>query len=259
MVSTDLIERGEGDDGTLDAYFWSTLLSNLKGKSVHAKSIGNKPTLFQIAQELLDRKVDTIIVCADADFSPLDCAATPPTNIVLTYGYSWENDTFEMQTLQRLYQSLFGASDRSKQLFEEFRVDFAKMSCELIALAELEFCLIRRGCSVFDRRKPSKNLTFANGLPHCRHGLTEEAIQRASLKRRPQKRVSQISQVHPYFAFGKVVALSAFHTFSYYAKRHSKDVDLSFPVFCRMAVTSLGERVRLGAGPVETYYRSAIS
>ncbi|MCF1451366.1 DUF4435 domain-containing protein [Agrobacterium vitis] len=91
------VEGGGGVDGagSSDVVFWGDVFRHLRPDlKVTIIAHGGKPELEFLADKILSGDIDNTLVALDSDFDELLNHRKDHSNIIYTYGYSWENDVF---------------------------------------------------------------------------------------------------------------------------------------------------------------------
>lgn len=91
------VEGGGGVDGagSSDVVFWGDVLRHLRPDlKVTVVPHGGKPELEFLADKILSGDIANTLVALDSDFDELLDERKEHSNILYTYGYSWENDVF---------------------------------------------------------------------------------------------------------------------------------------------------------------------
>jgi hypothetical protein len=260
MLSVELVSQGFGDDGTLDAYFWSQALDSIraKGKSLHVKSVGNKPTLSSIANDVSEVGIPNILVCMDSDYDvPLGGSIESPS-VLYTYGYSWENDALQLDIGGEIFFDLVGRRPVTERVWSEY-LEFANsQAVKMNKFTEIEIELHRRNLdSLFDRDKPQQDLKFHSGFPEIDDAAILQRVRAAGFKKSPKLLLSVWPKETFVLIFGKLYARFVHHSFRTLVKKCSgNDVELSFAAFCRLAIAKFGRRVPTLDGPVERHFRN---
>jgi hypothetical protein len=256
MLSVDLIANGSGDDGTVDALFWSTILEPYRnsGRKLHVKSVGNKPTLLQIYKDIRDRQIDNIIICLDSDYDRIIKSLEAGENIKYTYGYSWENDAFHPNVMRDVFFDLLGQREKTIALWEKFMTEYISTSRLMADISDMEIELIKRDLgTILDRDNPSSCFSFANNRATISKNYIRNKIQSKGFSRRPRISVRIWPRDEMICTCGKVVAKYCFHLFNYYLKQGAADAGVSFPMLCRLLVGRLGIRLRSQTDNMELY------
>jgi hypothetical protein len=259
MASVDLIAAGKGDDGTLDALFWSTVLHDLRaeGRTLHVKSVGNKPTLDSLAEDVRSLGITTILICFDSDHDGILRGRTSGNGLLYTFGYSWENDALQLSVLKDLFFDLLGERERTHELWGQLASHYRQTALLMNQYTDMEIELRKRGMeSLFDRNNPTANLKFQKGIPVLSEPVILKRLHDQGFRRSPRKMFHVWPRDELIFVFGKLVARYTHHLFKAFIKRGAADIDVSFPLFCRMAINRLGQRLQAPTGSVEHYFCS---
>lgn len=103
------VEGGGGveDKGSSDVVFWQEVLQTLAPElEVTISTKGGKPQLEAIARKIESGAVHNTIVAMDADFDHALRETIKHRHILYTHGYSWENDLFDFDCIEKAVAKL---------------------------------------------------------------------------------------------------------------------------------------------------------
>lgn len=141
-----------------DTKFYNALCSKyLPNKKVKVKLTGNKKSALYYHKKIIESSIPNSLVIVDRDYDGLLLSPFVKPKLILTYGYSWENDFWtELLLLHTLDVST--ASDTSAINFvsEKLRRTLRRLS----KLSALNVAAQINGASIFNGRKNSKGLNI---------------------------------------------------------------------------------------------------
>ena len=115
-------EGGDGDynindvlsnkycDNSNDILFWEKVFNEFKPNiKVKIKSIGSNTVVNDMKIHILNNNISHNYVAIDRDYKHMDTSTNSISHIELvTYGYSWENDVWNIGSALKIYQTLTG-------------------------------------------------------------------------------------------------------------------------------------------------------
>ncbi|MDF3079166.1 MAG: hypothetical protein K0S09_3055 [Sphingobacteriaceae bacterium] len=101
------VYAGNYSKETEDIIFWKNIFSKFKsGKKIKFKSVGSKTTIKEIAVDIIDGKITTVMVAMDNEFDEILNQRINHPNVYYTYGYSWENDVWNQNVIKSVIEEL---------------------------------------------------------------------------------------------------------------------------------------------------------
>lgn len=100
---------------TADFHFYSNLLKKIRPNTkfkIHI--LGNKKTVLAYAKKLRDNNTSHSIVIVDKDLEGVISSHLPLSPIITTYGYSWENELWSINTVSAILHDLTNTSPISQ-------------------------------------------------------------------------------------------------------------------------------------------------
>ena len=251
------ILAGRGDDGTLDVFFWKSI-SDLVGakRNYHFKSVGSKVTLKSIAADVATNALTSVIVCLDRDYDWLCGRRLSYSNVLYTYGYSWESDVVCSLGLERLFFRLFPMTNESKQTVDEGLAHIQSIASDLVRWCEIEITLSSRDMALlFLRDKPMASIDLnGRALPALSATRLKVNLTQIGFRRRP-RRVVAISEDEVFrHVWGKLAARLFYHLFIRLAARFDTGMRMTYELFMRLMISELMETMRQDADPEKRAY-----
>jgi len=147
------VENGIFSASTDDIRYWQILFGFYKPeKSYQFCSVGSKETVKSIADEIIQGRVQNVIVAMDRDFDNLNNRTLSHDNIIYTFGYSWENDAWTSEAVLEAYCVLSGSCKTGihteKEVIESF---YEKISHDLHGAVYIDAVLSQNNSSLFCR------------------------------------------------------------------------------------------------------------
>ena len=134
---------------TEDIIFWRNLFSIFKNtKKIKFKSVGSKTTIKEIVLDIVNGKLQTVMVAMDNEFDEILKQRIEHPNVFYTYGYSWENDVWNHIVIRSIIEELSAVKIETDEIEQNFR-SFLK-SLKLAVYAD--GYLFKKASSFFPRR-----------------------------------------------------------------------------------------------------------
>lgn len=182
-----------------DTKFYNALCSKyLSGKKVKVKLTGNRKSALGYHEKIIQSSIPNSLVIVDRDYDGLLLSPLVKPKLILTYGYSWEND-FWTEPLLLHTLNISTASDASAIALASTKLRRALR--RLSKLSALNAAAHINGASIFTGKKNSKGLNvdassmfpislseyrrLANNLPNMCQVMTE--VHRAALQAAQEK------------------------------------------------------------------------
>lgn len=128
------------------------------------KAVGSKQTLLEIANEVVSEKITNTYVAMDRDFDILKNIDIKGKGIFYTYGYSWENDVWQIDIVYDVLNAFCG----NKCVFEETKKDIEKLYKEFLkdifCCVSTDAFLFMKDISFWDRKNHLKYLKFGKKI-----------------------------------------------------------------------------------------------
>lgn len=98
---------GQYHEETEDIIYWKNVFSKFRGlEKIKFKSVGSKSTIKEIAMDIVHGKISTVMVAMDNEFDEILNRRTIHSNILYTYGYSYENDIWNSKVIKAVVEEL---------------------------------------------------------------------------------------------------------------------------------------------------------
>jgi hypothetical protein len=122
-LSVEDVKARKFNSESIDSVFWNIIFSNYKSESIKYKPIGSKATVSKIAKEIIQNNIKTVYAVMDQEFDMVYETNFSHSNIVYTYGYSWENDVWNKNAIFSIIETLSAKNvDKTliSNLYDEF-------------------------------------------------------------------------------------------------------------------------------------------
>lgn len=167
-ISRDDVEKGNYTSSSSDIRFWQALFNIYRPKETYQfRAIGSKENVKSIANKINNGELTHVIATMDRDLDHINNRIIVSKNVIYTYGYSWENDCWCLNTILLAYCSLSGCCKnqlKEQRLFlEKSLKDFSE---SLRRMVYIDMILSQHNSSLFDRDKHLRYISEdTNGCP----------------------------------------------------------------------------------------------
>ena len=145
------VEAGNYNEETDDIIFWKNIFTTFQNEKVKFKSIGSKTTIKEIAVDIINGKLTTVMVAMDNEFDEILNCRLKHKNIFYTYGYSWENDIWNDLVIRSVIEELSAVKIENNDIETNFKSFLSSIKTAVNADAYL----FKKGGSFFPRKKSS--------------------------------------------------------------------------------------------------------
>lgn len=161
------ILAGAYDSSSDDVRFWRAIFEiYLPDKRCKFKAVGSKPVLVQLARSLNNAPGQRTLVCMDRDFDIHTGNLINHNAVYYTYGYSWENDVWNFDVLEKVFYILCPGCPIEINVTREIRAWWNQLSLDLRWPVYADFFLLLRGHSYRGiRGKPRRIISTTPGGP----------------------------------------------------------------------------------------------
>ena len=152
---------------SIDQLFWNSIFQKHSFKKKYCLlSIGSKTSLTEIASAISGSESRTVCVAMDTDLDELDGKKILSPNVLYTYGYSWENDVYEVKFFKQYVKENIVLKHRKSKLEKQIEEDLEGYFCGCTCLAEFNYCYHLEGekdihykeFEIISNKKPSFNM-----------------------------------------------------------------------------------------------------
>lgn len=141
-----------------DTKFYNALCSEyLSGRKVKIKLTGNRRSALGYHDKIISSSIPNSLVIVDRDYDGLLLSPLEKSKLILTYGYSWEND-FWTEPLLLSTLNISTASDRA--VIDLTSIKLRRTLRRLAKLSALNAATHINGASIFITKKNSKGLSI---------------------------------------------------------------------------------------------------
>lgn len=230
------IYTGSFNDETNDILFWKNIFQRFRNtEKIKFKSVGSKSTLKDIAFDIIDGNITTVMVAMDAEFDEVLHQKLEHSNIIYTRGYSWENDVWSEYVLQDIIQELSAVKVYSADL----DVNFKKFLKHIKPAVIVDGYLFSKGQSLFKRPKGYMSVIDCDptDLPCVKRQVIGLAITNKGTNRGTAYSFARRKRINVRLhCFGHLLADYCFQVIMHYLKKRLHLPGLHKEIIYRMGI-----------------------
>lgn len=135
---------------TEDVIFWKNIFKIFKAdKKIKFKSIGSKSIIKEIAIDIIDGQISTVMVAMDNEFDEILNNRVEHPHVFYTHGYSWENDVWSQTVVKSVIEQLSAVEIENNDIENNFNEFLERIKIAVYSDAYL----FRHNSSFFNREK----------------------------------------------------------------------------------------------------------
>lgn len=238
---------------TEDVIFWKNVFKRfINGKKIKFKSVGSKPIVREIAIDIIDGHISTVLVAMDNEFDEILNKRLEHPNVLYTYGYSWENDVWNQKTVMAIIEELSAVeieNDDIKNNFESFLGDIK------IAVFSDAY-LFKQNSSFFNREKGRMFCVDCNPvyLPIIKSEEIDRKITEKGITKRKAVLYGNKNGIDTLkFCFGHFLADYCCQLIQHYLRKRHSLTNLKYDILYRVGIKKYFE-ICFGSGPAYDHY-----
>lgn len=168
-----IISYNNFTDNTRDISFWKNIFQSFtEFRNIKFKSVGSKTVLLKLSDKILNDNLKNSILCMDSEYDEISNRKIIHPNHIYTYGYSIENDLFNIDNIIYVLSSNLGYQITDirelKLAFDYFLKNFQKY-------IHYDYYSFEKSIALLNRDKPNSNLKIsANDYPLLNLELLEK-------------------------------------------------------------------------------------
>jgi hypothetical protein len=152
--SKDEVYEGKFDARSIDIKFWRGIFDIYhKSERLQFRAIGSKATLISIVQDIENGDVKNVYVAMDRDFDSINERLFHINGIFYTYGYSWENDVWQPEVLQDVFQTICVIDNSSDDIKDRILSAYNKFAEDIKIAVSADALLSKRGGAFIPRTR----------------------------------------------------------------------------------------------------------
>lgn len=227
---------GRYSDETNDILYWKNIFQKFKDTSkIKFKSIGSKSTIKDIAFDVLNGNITTVMVAMDKEFDDILNQTLSHPNILYTMGYSWENDIWNAHVIREVIHELSAVEIPE----EDINKNFSRFLKQIKPAVFVDGYLFSKKNSLFKR--PNGYMAVVNcsptDLPHVKVDAIELLITSKGVKKRTAYAFARRKSISPkMYCFGHLLADYCFQLIMHYLRNRLKLPSLHKEIIYRMGI-----------------------
>jgi hypothetical protein len=176
------VYSGKYNPETEDIIFWKRIFGNFaNGKKLKFKSVGSKTTIKEIAIDIIDGRINKVLVAMDNEFDEILNKRMIHKNIYYTNGYSWENDVWNDDVIENVIEQLTAIGIEN----DDIKSNFSSLMKNLKIAVYADGYLFKKNSSFFPRKSSPLFCVECNpvDLPFIKAETIQAKISEKSLKK----------------------------------------------------------------------------
>lgn len=240
---------------TEDIIFWRNIFGEfVSDKKIKFKSVGSKKTIKEIATDIINGEIKTIILAMDNEFDELLNQTIDHPHIYYTYGYSWENDVWNENVINYVIEEITAVKIEN----EDININFQQFTENIKVAVNADGYLFEQGSSFFPR--PSGYLFCVDckpvDLPIIK---TEDINSRLNLKGIDESIANEYGLKHSIqtlkFCYGHLLADYSCQLIMHYIKKRHSLSNISKDIIYRIGINKYFQN-SFKNGEIYEYYVS---
>jgi hypothetical protein len=249
------VYAGSFHSETEDIIFWRNIFSKFNTqKKIKFKSVGSKSTIKEIALDIVNDKLQTVIVAMDNEFDEMLKQRFDHPNVYYTYGYSWENDVWNELVIKSIIEELSAIRIEHDDIKENFYSFLRSLKLAVYA----DGYLFKRASSFFPRQTGHLFCVECNSadLPLVKSIEINRKIQEKGLSKSTLYAFGSRYKIDTLkYCYGHLLADYCCHLiFSYLKNRHAL-TGLRKDILYRMGINKFFQ-LSFASGRIYDYYAS---
>tara|TARA_R100000306_G_scaffold11955_4_gene13960 strand:- start:28 stop:912 length:885 start_codon:yes stop_codon:yes gene_type:complete len=248
------VYSGSFNHETEDIIFWTKVFENfVSGKKLKFKSVGSKSTIKEIALDIIDGEISTVIVAMDNEFDEILKKQISHPNIYYTYGYSWENDVWNGAVVKSVIEELTAIEIEHSDIENNFD-NFIK---DLKLAVYADGYMFKKESSFFPRKKSPMFCVDCNpvDLPSVKKEKIEARLTDKSLKKNNLYSYGSRHSIETKrLCYGHLLADYCVQLIIHYLKNRHSLKNISKDIIYRMGLNKFFKE-QFSSGNIYEYYR----
>jgi hypothetical protein len=119
-LSFEDVLNGQFNDSSVDVGFWRNIFGLFSDKKKYQfRAVGSKANLMKLAERKIDENIETYFIAMDKDHDFIKEEMLNSPGIFYTYGYSWENDIWNLHTCSDVFYGISNKCDKTVDISTE--------------------------------------------------------------------------------------------------------------------------------------------
>ena len=248
--------EGRYDTNALDIKFWKTLFEMYyPDTKFQFRAIGSKETLVSISQGIIQDKISNTYVAMDRDRDNFIDRIIRSNYVLYTNGYSWENDVWNKEVVEAVFNALCGVcifndilTDEISQIFECSALELKKyvyVDCYLSISEESFFPKTNiNACICNQPNKPKINTKYLNSI------LQKFKIDEKELEKFKKK--CEIDTLRD--CYGHLLSDLCYSIIIYLIRKNGDKSAITKKMVNSLAIEKFGQQYMVKLNPVREHY-----
>jgi hypothetical protein len=249
------VYSGKYSSETEDIIFWNNIFKIFNSqKKIKFKSIGSKSTVKEIALDIINGKLTTVMVAMDNEFDEVLNKRLKHQNILYTNGYSWENDIWNENVIKAVIEELSAVEIVNHDIEKNFK-EFLK---DIRTAVYADAYLFKDDLSFFPRKTGYMFCVECNpiDLPFIKNETIEQRIIDKGITKRKAALYGNKQSINTLkFCFGHFLSDYCCQLIIHYLKNRHGLKNLSKDFIYRMGIKKFFD-LQFLTSPLYSYYEN---
>ncbi|HAY3561573.1 DUF4435 domain-containing protein [Elizabethkingia meningoseptica] len=242
------------NNDTEDIAFWSRIFSKYrKNIKLKYKSVGSKKTLKDLVEDVLSGDIVNVYIAMDNEFDEILNKRIIHPNIFYTYGYSYENDVWNENTIISVLEELTASNIDTSYItngFKKFQKDIKK---SIFADAYM----FKKNLSFFPRKQGHLFCIEcnSNNFPNVKIDEVQKLMGKHSLKENTIKSYGYRNKIEVIkFCFGHLLADYCCQIINHYIRLKHNFSSVKKEILYRMGIKKYFDK-QYNNSTISNYYK----
>lgn len=249
----DEVNEGKYNNESIDSVFWKKLFHKYANtKKVKFKAVGSKSTIKEIALDIVNGNITSVMIAMDSEFDELLALKIDHPDVLYTHGYSWENDVWNDQVVHKIIRELSAIEIDANDIELNFKTFLKKIRVGVFADAYL----FSKDDSYFPRKgyMCCVNCTPAD-LPSVKSEIINDLLDDKGLKRTTINGYGRKKNIDvKRFCYGHLLSDYCYHLIANYLRNRMSLTGITKAFIYRMGINKFFDH-HLDNTEYDIYYR----
>lgn len=241
-LSFNEVMNGSFHSVSIDIHYWKKLFEQFSiEKQCEFRAIGSKSTIKSIARAIVDRSISNVVVAMDRDLDIHTGEVIEGSPLILyTFGYSWENDTWNEKSVVALFASLYPATSLPEESIVYVNEAFKKFQKDSRRIVQADIILAQNGQTLIPRNSGDELIAMNEGIPAFDRSRALVLLkQKNQTKRQKYKSNGCSSAITLRDCYGKLVASFGYKLLKALLKKYGQMNSMPKDVVSVLVINSL--------------------
>lgn len=249
---------GQYHEETEDIIYWKNVFSIFRTlEKIKFKSVGSKSTIKEIAMDIVNGKLSTVMVAMDNEFDEILNTRTIHPNILYTHGYSYENDVWNSIVIKAVVEELTAVEIDNTIIEETFEKSLKALKLAVYA----DGYQFKNGASFFPRKSGYLFCVncVADNIPVIKKNEIEKKLIEKSISKSTVYSFGSKKKVDTHkYCFGHLLADFCCQIIMGYMKKQHDLIAPRKDILYRMGIKKYFQ-LCFDSGPIYTHHQTQLT